>query len=91
MPTTRVNLDIYEDVQVDLEDVLDNCTDEDIRQIIDYLVDNSLLKNGKYVDPANDWGLVYETQQKLSLLAEHTHKFSTEEENFLESMYKKYL
>jgi len=39
----------------------------------------------------NEPGLIYETRKKMFELAQHAHKFTPEEESFLETMYSNYL
>lgn len=93
MPTirTKVDIDVYE--------VLDDCYDSDFDEIIEYINDRHPKKLKEFSGEFSGFrgvfneesGLIYETQKKLFELGEHAHKFTNEEEEFLDKMYKRYL
>jgi len=47
MPTVNVDttVDVNEDVDVEVEEMLDNCDDEEIQQVIQWLKDNEFINN----------------------------------------------
>ena len=77
------------DIDIDIDDFLDQCDEDEIGEIIEYLKNKySTVIKMSYNQDSN---LIYETQKKLFELGEHAHKFTNEEESFLETMYKRYL
>lgn len=86
MPTLRTEVDI------DVYEFLDDCYDSEFDEIIEYIKDNHPEKlhefrNVLHAEP----GLIHDTQKKLLELGEHAYKFTPDEEDFLDKMYKKYL
>lgn len=80
------------DVDIDIADFLEQCSDGEIDDVIAHLKDDYPQKMKWFKSPLNEGnGLVYETQKKFSELSEHAFKFTAEEETFLNKMYKKYL
>lgn len=83
----------YMDIEIDVQDYLDCCSEDEIREIIDILRDDGWLKSteiyGGY--DSEEWGLIHETRKSLLMLSEHAHKFTDAEETYLKQMYKKYL
>ena len=88
MPTYPVYLGEI-DIDIDVDDFLDQCDEDEIGEIIEYLKNkySTVIKMSYNQDST----LVYETQKKLFELGEHAHKFTNEEEEFLDKMYKRYL
>lgn len=88
MPTYPVYLGEI-DVDIDIVDFLDQCNEDEIDEIVNHLKSEYSKKLG--MSFSQESGLVYETQKKLFALGEHAHKFTNEEESFLDKMYKRYL
>jgi hypothetical protein len=80
------------DVDIDVDDFLEQCGDGDIDDIIEILQEKypQKFKSSESVFD-NEPGLIYETRKKMFELAQHAHKFTPEEESFLETMYSNYL
>ena len=77
------------DIDIDIDDFLDQCDEDEIGEIIEYLKNKySTVIKMSYNQDSN---LIHETQKTLFELGEHAHKFTPEEESFLETMYKRYL
>lgn len=87
MPTYPVYIGEI-DIDIDIADFLQQCNEYEIDEVVDYLKNKHPKKGASF---NTESGLVYETQHKLFSLGEHVHKFTQEEELFLEQMYKKYL
>jgi hypothetical protein len=92
----RISLDnqyfISAEVDADILDILDQCDDDDIKEIISYLENYDYIT--EYVRSNNtddDRGLIPETRNKMLELSSRAYLFTEEEEHFLEKMYKKYL
>lgn len=86
MPTLRT------EVEIDVYDFLEDCYDSDFDEIVEYIKDNHPEKLKEFRNVLNEEpGLIHDTQTKLLELGEHAYKFTSEEEVFLETMYKKYL
>lgn len=89
MPTLRT------EVEIDVYDFLEDCYDSEFDEIIEYIKDNhpeKLKEFSGFRGAFNEEpGLIYETQKKLFELGEHAYKFTPDEEDFLDKMYKKYL
>ena len=87
MPTLKIDVDVYE--------FLDDCYPREFDEIIEYIKDTypeKLKEFSGFRGVFNEEpGLIYETQKKLFGLGEHAHKFTSEEEEFLDKMYKRYL
>lgn len=77
------------DVNIDIHDFLYQCNEDEIDEIVDYLKSNHFKKLGRTFN--QDYGIVYETQKKLFELGKHAHKFTNDEDEFLDKMYKRYL
>ncbi len=83
---------IYVNVAMDIDEFLDQCDDDDIQEVIEYIQDEypELLRD-KDVGKENLGMLEIEYQPKFNQLIEHVYKFTQEEEQFLETMFSKYL
>jgi hypothetical protein len=83
---------VYTNVEINIDDFLDQCDDDDIQEVIEYIQDEypELLRY-KDVGKEKLGNLELEYQSQLNQLIEHVYKFTKEEEQFLETMFRKYL
>jgi hypothetical protein len=83
---------VYVNVALDIDEFLDQCDDDDIKEVIEYIQDEypELLRD-KDVGKENLGNLEIEYQKKFNELIEHVYKFTEEEEQFLRNMFRKYL
>jgi len=83
---------VYVNVTIDVDEFLDQCDDDDIKEVIEYIQDEypELLRD-KDVDKENLGNLEIEYQTKFNELVQHVYKFTEEEEKFLRTMFRKYL
>lgn len=79
------------DLEIDINELIDECDDDEIRFIIKRLKENGFIKDNDIVNNQDEWGLIYEYYKKFTDLSEHAHKFTPEEESYLEKLFKKYL
>jgi len=84
---------VYVNVALDIDEFLDQCDNEDIQEIIEYIQDGypELLKYKEQPSKENLGNLEIEYQKKFNELIEHVYKFTEEEEQFLRNMFRKYL
>jgi phage host-nuclease inhibitor protein Gam len=83
---------VYTNVEIGIDSFLDQCDDDDIQEVIEYIQDEypELLRY-KDVGKEKLGNLELEYQSQLNQLIEHVYKFTKEEEQFLETMFRKYL
>ena len=83
---------VYYDVQVDIEveDFLDECDEWDIQKVIEYLKNNEYLGKSYYLPPQNKNILDEEWEDTLNTLSTLRHKLTTEEEETIKKISKKY-
>jgi uncharacterized protein YuzB (UPF0349 family) len=83
---------VYINVAIDVDEFLDQCDNDDIQEVIEYIKDeySELLEN-ETQSKENLGNLEIEYQQKFNELVEHVYKFTDEEQRFLRTMFRKYL
>jgi len=83
---------VYTNVEIGIDSFLDQCNDDDIKEVIEYIQDEypELLRD-EDVGKENLGMLELEYQSKFNQLIEHVYKFTQEEEQFLRNMFRKYL
>lgn len=50
MPNINVNVDTYIDIDIDVLDVLEECSDKEIKDVLDYLEENNFIKSSDRVN-----------------------------------------
>jgi|APSaa5957512576_1039674.scaffolds.fasta_scaffold06132_6 hypothetical protein len=80
-----MNYSTYVDVDVDVDEFLDNCSDYDITDIIEWLTDEGHLEKGTVLRNANDtiWN------DEIRKLYDATHLLTSEEEEVILKITKK--
>lgn len=68
MPKVKVNIDTYVDVEVDVVEVIEECSNSEIRDVLDYLERNNIIRSMQRVDPKANHDEVefYKSVDKLS-------------------------
>ena len=51
MPQLEVNVDTYVDVEVDVLDVIEECSDSEIRDVLAYLEENDIIMGKQRINP----------------------------------------
>lgn len=51
MPQIEVNVDTYVDVEVDVLDVIEECSDSEIEDVLDYLEENDIIMGKQRINP----------------------------------------
>lgn len=92
MPEVRVEttVDVDEYVDVDIENILDDCSEGEIQNTINWLKNNNYLVNEQIVQPHD---LSYSEEQfyaKLDKLSKLYFTISSEDLEILEELLKKY-
>lgn len=84
---------VYVNIGLDIDEFLDQCDRHDIEEVIEYIQDEypELLKDKEQPSKKNLGNLELQYQPKFNQLIEHVYKFTQEEEQFLETMFRKYL
>jgi|694.fasta_scaffold40958_9 hypothetical protein len=85
--TTTVDIDQY--VDVDIEDILDECSEKELEAVVDYLVDNEIIKANrilpKYISLSEE-----EFNKNVEKLSELYLVLSNEESAIIDSILKRY-
>jgi hypothetical protein len=85
--TTTVDIDQY--VDVDIEDILDECSEKELEAVVDYLVDNEIIKANrilpKYISQSEE-----EFNKNVDKLSELYLVLSNEESAIIDSILKRY-
>lgn len=50
MPQIEVNVDTYVDVDIDVLDVIEECSDSEIEDVLDYLEENNIIRGKQRVN-----------------------------------------
>lgn len=68
MPQIEVNVDTYVDVDIDVLDVIEECSDSEIRDVLNYLEENDIIRGRQRVNPKanHDEVQFYKSVDKLS-------------------------
>lgn len=68
MPQIEVNVDTYVDVEVDVLDVIEECSDSEIRDVLNYLEENNIIMGKQRINPNANHDEVefHKTVNKLS-------------------------
>jgi hypothetical protein len=87
----------YIDIDINVDDYLSSCSNRDIQELIktlveyDYLPSSVLDETGNVPDPIKRGHDETEFIQKLEKISEKYYSLSSEEEEFFDKLFKKYL
>jgi hypothetical protein len=87
MPTFYQN-----DFDIEVDDFLNNCDNEEINEIISYLRENDYLTNGlnSYIDDSELNLLEHEWNKLISFISDSRLSISNEDEDIIRTIAKKY-
>ena len=88
MPTVDTNIDINVDVDIEVDDFLEACSDKEIQEIIDYLIDNDYLEAPQ--DKSKQNLTEYYWDITVSKLTENRLLLTDEELQFIENIAKRF-
>ena len=89
MPSIEVNVDTYVDVEIDALEVIEECSNSEIRDILDYLEENNYIKGEMRIDPDASHAEV-EFQTTIDKLSKLYLQITQEDLDVLEKIAKKY-
>lgn len=89
MPTIEVNVDTYVDVDVDIVEVIEECTSSEMISLLDYLEENNYIKGEMRIDPDASHAEV-EFQTTIHKLSKLYLQITQEDLDVLEKIAKKY-
>jgi hypothetical protein len=56
MAKIEVNVDTYVDVDIDVIDVIEECSDSEIIKVLEYLVENDFISEGQKINSKSTYG-----------------------------------
>ncbi len=84
------SIDEHVDVEVSVSDFLDECSRNELEQVVEYIAENA----PELLDVQADsilGNLQIEYKNKFNGLIDYVYKFTSDEEQFLNDIFKKYL
>jgi hypothetical protein len=88
MPTIYANVDVAVDFEVD--EIVDSCSDREIKSLIRYLAESGHLSKFKVIDESRMTAGEIEFYEQLIALSEKYIQMTKEELELIESIYNKY-
>ena len=88
MPTIYSNVDV--DVDIEIDEFVDSCSERDIKSLIRYLAETGHLSKFKVLDESRMTAGEIEFNEQLIVLSEKYYQMSVEEIKTIESLYNKY-
>ena len=88
MGTIYTTVDV--DVDIEIDEFVDSCTDREIQLLINYLGEMGHLNRHKVKDDTKMTANEIEFSDKMLLLSDKYYQMTTEEIEFLETIYNKY-
>ena len=88
MATIYTTVDV--DVDIEIDEFVDSCTDREIQLLINYLGEMGHLGRHKVKDDTKMTANEIEFSDKMLLLSDKYYQMTTEETEFLETLYNKY-
>lgn len=79
------------DVDIEIDEFVDSCTDRDIKKLLKYLSDTGHLNKFGVPDETKMTANEIDFRDKLSFLTGKYYQMSVEEIETIETLYKKYL
>jgi hypothetical protein len=76
-------------IEVDVEEFMDGCNSYEIDEVIEYLIDNGRI-DGDRKEPSNSSINQTEFQDNLKYLSQNYHGLTTEEENEIKKISKRF-
>ena len=89
MATIYTPVDV--DVDIEIDEFVDSCTDRDIKKLLKYLSDTGHLNKFGVTDETKMTANEIDFRDKLSFLTGKYYQMSVEEIETIETLYKKYL
>jgi hypothetical protein len=87
MPEIRT----YVDVDIDVDDFMSDCNRREIKEVIDYLIDEGHINESIMMTPESKMGIMErEFIENMSKLSGCYYRLKPEEEKILENLFKKY-
>ena len=88
MPTIYANVDV--DVDFEIDEIVDSCSDREIKSLIRYLSETGHLSKFKVLDESRMTANEIEFNDKMSFISSKFHQMSVEEIEMIEDLYNKY-
>jgi hypothetical protein len=88
MPTIYANVDV--DVDFEIDEIVDSCSDREIKSLIKYLASAGHLSKFKVLDESRMTANEIEFNEQLIALSEKYYQMTVEEIKTIESLYNKY-
>ena len=88
MPTIYANVDV--DVDFEIDEIVDSCSDREIKKLIRYLSSAGHLSKFKVLDESNMTANEIEFNEQLIALSEKYYQMTKEEIDLIASLYDKY-
>jgi hypothetical protein len=88
MGTIYTTVDV--DIDIEIDEFVDSCTDREIQLLINYLAEMGHLGRHKVKDDTKMTANEIEFSDKMLLLSDKYHQMTTDEIEFLETIYNKY-
>jgi hypothetical protein len=88
MPTIYANVDV--DVDFEIDEIVDSCSDREIKSLISYLASAGHLSKFKVLDESRMTAGEIEFNEQLIVLSEKYYQMTKEEIDLITSLYNKY-
>ena len=88
MPTIYANVDV--DVDFEIDEIVDSCSEREIKSLINYLASTGYLSKFKVLDESRMTVGEIEFNEQLIALSEKYHQMTKEEIDLITSLYNKY-
>jgi hypothetical protein len=88
MPTIYANVDV--DVDFEIDEIVDSCSDREIKSLISYLASAGHLSKFKVLDESRMTANEIEFNEQLIALSEKYYQMPREEIDLIVSLYNKY-
>jgi hypothetical protein len=88
MPTIYANVDV--DVDFEVDEIVDSCSDREIKSLIRYLASTGHLSKFKVLDESRMTSGEIEFNEQLIALSEKYYQMTKEEIDLVASLYNKY-
>ena len=88
MPTIYANVDV--DVDFEIDEIVDSCSDREIKSLIKYLASAGHLSKFKVLDESRMTANEIEFNEQLITLSEKYYQMTKEEIDLITSLYNKY-
>ena len=89
MPTIYTYVDAEVDVDIDVIEFVDSCSEKEMKELINYLTKEDYI-TGLAKDESNMTSGEIEFNNQISLLSDKYYQMTKEETDLIESLYNKY-